>query len=104
MDSPYSSSTHEKSTRSENFLHIMLINFGHTYSLEIRLSHSVITETDLIDAIQAINAQEMVRVQEFTAVLDDREFPSAVGFFLEIHEDAMSTPTILFWTYNSHII
>lgn len=37
--------------------------------------------------IQAINEEDIVRVQEFTTVLDQREVPDAVGCILEIIGD-----------------
>jgi len=36
---------------------------------------------------QAINAEDMLRVQEFTTVLDRRELPETVGIILEITGD-----------------
>ena len=33
---------------------------------------------------QAIDEEDMLRVQEFTTVLDRRELPETVGFILEI--------------------
>ena len=53
--------------------------------------------------IQAINAQGTVEVHEFTTVLDDRELPLTVGFFLEIDENPMSR-TIIFWPCSTHVI
>ena len=106
VDSPCSSSMRERSRRSRIFLHWTLIDFAlvNAYSLEIRLPPTVITETGLMDVIRAINAQEIVKVHEFTAVLDDREFPATAGFFLEINGDATGTVTIIFWTYSTHMI
>ena len=37
--------------------------------------------------VQAINGEDMLRVQEFTTVLDRRELPETVGFILEITGD-----------------
>lgn len=71
--------------------------------MEIRLSRGIITETDLMGVIQAINAQGTVEVHEFTTVLDDRELPLTVGFFLEIDENPMSR-TIIFWPCSTHVI
>ena len=106
MDSPCSSSMRERSRESKIFLHWSLIEFVlvNAYSLEVRLTPTLITETDLMDVIRAINAQEIVKVHEFTAVLDDREFPATAGFFLEINGDATSTVTIILWTYSTHMV
>lgn len=80
---------------------VVLVN---AHSLEIRLTHSLITETDLMDVIQAINAQRITDVQEFTTVLDDRDFPPTVGFFLEIHGDSMGTAKTIIRMCNAHIL
>ena len=68
----------------------------HAYSLSIRLPVCQITETDLLDLIRAINMQENMTVQEFTAVLDDRDSLETVGLFLEITEDALGTAAAIF--------
>ena len=38
--------------------------------------------------VQAINGEDMLRVQEFTTVLDRRELPESVGIILETTGDA----------------
>ncbi|KAI6011785.1 GH3 auxin-responsive promoter [Pisolithus marmoratus] len=53
-------------------------------NLAIRFPYAAITEAHLISVVQAINTEDIVQVQEFTAVLDQRELPQTVGFFLEI--------------------
>ena len=40
--------------------------------------------------------QENMTVQEFTAVLDDRDSLETVGLFLEITEDALGTAAAIF--------
>ena len=59
----------------------MLIDFMlvDAYSLEIRISQSVIMETDFMDVRQAIDVHGIMEVNEFIAVLDHRDFPSTVG-------------------------
>ena len=64
--------------------------------MEIRLARRILTETDLVDVVQAISAEGTVEVHEFTTVLDDRKLSSTVGFFLEINVDPMSTFTAFF--------
>ena len=49
-----------------------------------------------MDLIRAINMQENMTVQEFTAVLDDRDSLETVGLFLEITEDALGTAAAIF--------
>ncbi|KAI6038809.1 GH3 auxin-responsive promoter [Pisolithus marmoratus] len=56
-------------------------------NLEIRLSHVAISEANLVCAIRSINTEDIVKVQEFTAVIDQRQLPQTVGFFLEITGD-----------------
>ena len=74
--------------------------------MEIRLARRILTETDLVDVVQAISAEGTVEVHEFTTVLDDRKLSSTVGFFLEINVDPMSTFTALSWmcTCSAHIL
>lgn len=56
-----------------------------------------------MDIVQAIGMQGVMEVQEFTAVLDDRYFPSTVGFFLEINGDAMSRVINIFCMGGAHV-
>lgn len=56
-------------------------------NLVIRFPYAAITEAHLVDVIRAINTEDIVKVQEFTAVVDRRELPQTVGFFLEIVGD-----------------
>ncbi|KIM56343.1 hypothetical protein SCLCIDRAFT_1220375 [Scleroderma citrinum Foug A] len=53
-------------------------------SLAIQFQYAIITEADLVQVTQAIDEEDMLRVQEFTTVLDRRELPETVGFILEI--------------------
>ena len=57
------------------------------HSAAIRSQYAIITEGDLVKVTQAINEEDMLRVQEFTAVLDRRELPETVGIILEITGD-----------------
>ncbi|KAI6038444.1 GH3 auxin-responsive promoter [Pisolithus marmoratus] len=57
------------------------------FSLELRLPHAIITEADLASAIRAISRKDIIEVEEFTTVADDRKFPQTVGFFVEITGD-----------------
>ncbi|KAF8836527.1 hypothetical protein BDN67DRAFT_1014640 [Paxillus ammoniavirescens] len=52
-------------------------------SLSIRFPHALISESDLVSAIQAISSEDIIQVQEFTVVLDDRELPATPGYFVE---------------------
>ncbi|KAF8836524.1 hypothetical protein BDN67DRAFT_974069 [Paxillus ammoniavirescens] len=52
-------------------------------SLSIRFPHVLISDSDLVAAIQAINSEDMIRVNEFTAIVDDRTLPPTVGYFVE---------------------
>ncbi|KAI6012974.1 GH3 auxin-responsive promoter [Pisolithus marmoratus] len=56
-------------------------------NLAIRFPYAAITEAHLVTVVRAINREDIVNVQEFTAVVDQREFPQTVGFFLEIVGD-----------------
>lgn len=47
----------------------------------------MITEADLVSVIHAISGEDIVEVQEFTTVVDDRKFPQTVGFFIGIAGD-----------------
>ncbi|KAF8835124.1 hypothetical protein BDN67DRAFT_975585 [Paxillus ammoniavirescens] len=42
-----------------------------------------VSDSDLTAAIQAISSEDMIRVHEFTAFLDDRKLPTTVGYFIE---------------------
>ena len=52
-------------------------------SLAIRLLPMLISDTHLISAIQAVNP-DIMRVNEFTTVLDDRQSTPTVGYFVEL--------------------
>ena len=53
----------------------------------IRSQYAIIMEADLAKVTQAINEEDMLRVQEFTTVLDRRELPETIGIILEITSD-----------------
>ena len=57
------------------------------HSLVIRSQYAIITEGDVVKVTQAITEEDMLRVQEFTTVLDRRELPETVGIILEITGD-----------------
>ena len=57
------------------------------HSLAIRFPYAAITEADLVKVTQAIDGEDILQVQEFTAVHDRRELPETVGFILEITGD-----------------
>ncbi|KIM56344.1 hypothetical protein SCLCIDRAFT_1220376 [Scleroderma citrinum Foug A] len=64
-------------------------------NLAIRFPYAAITEADLVKVVQAINGEDMLRVQEFTTVLDRRELPETVGIILETTGDAgMTGPNV----------
>ncbi|KAF8833580.1 hypothetical protein BDN67DRAFT_976529 [Paxillus ammoniavirescens] len=52
-------------------------------SLSIRFPYMSVSDSDLTAAIQAISSEDMIRVHEFTAFLDDRKLPTTVGYFIE---------------------
>lgn len=56
-------------------------------SLAIRLPYAAITEAHLISVVRAIDTEDIVKVQEFTAIVDRRELPQTVGFFFETTGD-----------------
>ena len=64
--------------------------------MAIRLIRGVISETNLVDVIQAINSQWAMEVHEFTTVLDHRTSPPTVGFFLEITGDVTGALMAIF--------
>ncbi|KAL4078869.1 GH3 auxin-responsive promoter [Scleroderma yunnanense] len=53
----------------------------------MRLYCFTLTEADLANVIQAINIKDIIEVQEFTVVHDQRKCPETVGFFVEIVGD-----------------
>ena len=57
------------------------------HSLAIRSQYAIITEGDVVKVTQAINEEDMLRVQEFTTVLDRRELPETIGIIFEITGD-----------------
>ncbi|KAF9221101.1 hypothetical protein BS17DRAFT_768874 [Gyrodon lividus] len=52
-------------------------------SLFIRFPHTLISDTHLVTAIQAISSEDVIQVYEFTAIVDDRKLPATVGYFVE---------------------
>ncbi|KAF8547319.1 hypothetical protein OG21DRAFT_1607449 [Imleria badia] len=61
-------------------------------SFAIRLADAQITDAQLLAAIQALNDadrqedSDVISVQEFTTVIDDRDVPPTVGFLVELAE------------------
>ncbi|KAG6381987.1 GH3 auxin-responsive promoter-domain-containing protein [Boletus reticuloceps] len=57
-------------------------------SFTIHLAHTQITGEELLAATQALDAdpEDVLHVQEFTTVIDDRAVPTTVGFFAELAE------------------
>ncbi|KIJ05550.1 hypothetical protein PAXINDRAFT_141226 [Paxillus involutus ATCC 200175] len=51
--------------------------------LSIRFPHVLISDSDVVAAIQAMSSEDIIRVHEFTAMVDDRTFPPTVGCFVE---------------------
>ncbi|KAI5998647.1 GH3 auxin-responsive promoter [Pisolithus albus] len=56
-------------------------------NLAIRFSFAEITEAHLVSVIRALSTEDIAEVQEFTTVVDLRELPQTVGFFIEIIGD-----------------
>ncbi|KIK14917.1 hypothetical protein PISMIDRAFT_342535 [Pisolithus microcarpus 441] len=56
-------------------------------NLAIRLPYAAITEAHLVSVVRAIDTEDIVKVQEFTAIIDQRELPQTVGFFFETTGD-----------------
>ncbi|KAI6025214.1 GH3 auxin-responsive promoter [Pisolithus microcarpus] len=56
-------------------------------NLTVRLWYAEITEAHLVSVIRALITEDIAKVQEFTAVVDLREVPQTVGFFIEIIGD-----------------
>lgn len=56
-------------------------------SLAIQFPHAAIKEVDLVKVVQAISGEDILRVHEFTTVVDRRELPETVGFVLEVTDD-----------------
>ncbi|KAF8835122.1 hypothetical protein BDN67DRAFT_975581, partial [Paxillus ammoniavirescens] len=52
-------------------------------SLSIRFPYMLVSDSDLVAAIQAISSEDIIQVHEFTAFLDDRKLPRMVGYFIE---------------------
>ena len=52
-------------------------------SLAIRLAPVLISDADIISAIQAASP-DVIQVNEFTTLLDDRQSPSTVGYLIEL--------------------
>ncbi|KAI6111051.1 GH3 auxin-responsive promoter [Pisolithus sp. B1] len=61
-----------------------VFRYSRRKNLEIRLPHALITETDLLSVVYAFSGEDIVEVQEFTAVVDDRKLPLTLGFFVSI--------------------
>ncbi|KAI6151130.1 GH3 auxin-responsive promoter [Pisolithus tinctorius] len=64
-----------------------VFKYSRRKNLELRLPHVIITEADLVTVIHAISGEDIVEVQEFTTVVDDRKFPQIVGFFVSVTGD-----------------
>ncbi|KAI6119507.1 GH3 auxin-responsive promoter [Pisolithus thermaeus] len=56
-------------------------------NLAIRFPYTQITEAHLVSVIRSLDTEDIAKIQEFTAVVDSRELPQTVGFFLEIIGD-----------------
>ncbi|KIK22612.1 hypothetical protein PISMIDRAFT_11474, partial [Pisolithus microcarpus 441] len=56
-------------------------------NLTVRLWYAEITEAHLVSVIRALITEDIAKVQEFTAVVDLREVPQTVGFFIGIVGD-----------------
>ncbi|KAF8836515.1 hypothetical protein BDN67DRAFT_974055, partial [Paxillus ammoniavirescens] len=52
-------------------------------SLSIRFPHALISDSNLLAAIQAISSEGIIQVHEFTVILDDRKLPVTVGYLVE---------------------
>lgn len=52
------------------------------FSLAIHLTSVLISDSDIISALQAVTP-DVVQVNEFTAVLDDRHGTLTVGYLIE---------------------
>ena len=52
----------------------------------IRLFGIVISDAELVAAIQAIGSEDLIPVVDFTTVLNERETPQAVGFIVKLSE------------------
>ncbi|KAF8550614.1 hypothetical protein OG21DRAFT_1419421 [Imleria badia] len=50
----------------------------------LRFPFAQVTDDQLLTVIQVLSSDDAVRVQEFTAMLDDRTLLSTVGFFIEL--------------------
>ncbi|KAI6129045.1 GH3 auxin-responsive promoter [Pisolithus croceorrhizus] len=61
-----------------------VFRYSRRKNLEIRLPHALITETDLLSVVYAFSGEDIVEVQEFTTVVDDRKLPLTLGFFVSI--------------------
>ncbi|KIK75481.1 hypothetical protein PAXRUDRAFT_18969 [Paxillus rubicundulus Ve08.2h10] len=53
------------------------------FNSSIRLWHALMSDSDLVSAVQAISSGDIIQVHEFTVVLDDRELPATAGYFVE---------------------
>ncbi|KAF8836518.1 hypothetical protein BDN67DRAFT_320800 [Paxillus ammoniavirescens] len=52
-------------------------------SLSIRFPHALISDSDLVAAIQTMSSEDIIQVHEFTTIVDDRTLPATVGYFVE---------------------
>ena len=68
----------------------------------VRTVYAIISEAELLKVIQAINEEDMIRVQEFTTVLDRRELPETVGCVVEITGDIGATLFHSMALYGTH--
>ncbi|KIK22599.1 hypothetical protein PISMIDRAFT_651535, partial [Pisolithus microcarpus 441] len=62
-------------------------NGSPVFNLAVRLWYAEITEAHLVSIIRALSTEDIAKVQEFAAVVDMRELPQTVGFFIEIIGD-----------------
>ncbi|KAG9312152.1 GH3 auxin-responsive promoter [Chiua virens] len=53
-------------------------------SLTLRFPHTQITDLQLLAAIERLNSEDVIQVNEFTTMLDDRALPPSVCFLVEL--------------------
>ncbi|KAG9312101.1 GH3 auxin-responsive promoter [Chiua virens] len=53
-------------------------------SLTLRFTDRQITDGQLLAVVEGVSSDDVIRVLEFTTVMDDRTLPHAVGFFVEL--------------------
>ncbi|KAI6038445.1 GH3 auxin-responsive promoter [Pisolithus marmoratus] len=64
-----------------------VFRYSRRKNLDLRLPHAIITEADLASVIRAISGEDIMEVEEFTTVADERKFPQTVGLFVGITGD-----------------